>query len=220
MLKWAWFVAFVGFTDGLTLKIPHFPEQFSARIRVKSPCKSVKGDYPPCERLSRVFYDFPNQRATVNWVIDFEDHNTTIVKRFDLGREYEVRRICTEMRCKLVCHRTPLGPSSKLERPAAVTDQNTKQSHYFPGSNGMAPYVKWNITHEDVWGVLKTDLNGLPLQIEGEHVTYMIDEFKTGAPHPSRFVLPHAWEPKSICGDAPNPIGIGYQHVLHHFVRI
>eukprot|EP01006_Ploeotia_vitrea_P013583 TRINITY_DN35469_c0_g1_i1.p1 TRINITY_DN35469_c0_g1~~TRINITY_DN35469_c0_g1_i1.p1 ORF type:complete len:340 (-),score=35.00 TRINITY_DN35469_c0_g1_i1:152-1171(-) len=268
-------------TPDTEFEIPQFPTQFSAKIRMKAK-NCDPSTYPLCERVLRVYYDLSHQRAVVKWSKNIESVNSTIIKRYDLGREYELKYVCPSSSkqhpsalakentaantdgastantdlpnkgCKWVCsrmelhddvvdyvpdseytippcenqHETPSGiqrcsTKPSLVPPPILNAENTQLSSTGTHKIGGVECIQWVITlnGESAYYCV-TPTNHNPVKLETDTMIYLVENYISGPPQEPRFVIPHHVDPKVTCVPNSHSVGLPYQHVLHHFIRI
>jgi hypothetical protein len=83
---------------------PHFPRVFSASLEVTTKHLNKSNVYPPAWRTVEVDYDFVQKRARAYVQTSYEKrqktNGTTTLRRYDLGKEWEIAQFGKEMVCK------------------------------------------------------------------------------------------------------------------------
>jgi hypothetical protein len=83
---------------------PHFPRVFSASLEVTTKHLNKSNVYPPAWRTIDVDYDFVHKRARAYVQTSYEKrqktNGTTTLRRYDLGKEWEIAQFGKEMVCK------------------------------------------------------------------------------------------------------------------------
>lgn len=83
---------------------PHFPRVFSASLEVTTKHLDKANVYPPAWRTIEVDYDFIQKRARAYVQTSYEKrqktNGTTTLRRYDLGKEWEIAQFGKEMVCK------------------------------------------------------------------------------------------------------------------------
>uniref|UniRef100_A0A7S1IXT0 Uncharacterized protein n=1 Tax=Eutreptiella gymnastica TaxID=73025 RepID=A0A7S1IXT0_9EUGL len=208
---------------------PQFPTHFSATIRLKT-TNCEDGDYPPCERIAHVAYNQPSQCAAVRWTKGWEEGvEETYIKRYDLGREYELKTVCIPtrqggVRCEDTCTRVHMKSSPQMLAPVLLTSNNSKAYGYeadmatgsLEGGN-----MHWQLNIDGMEFMYIVNQKGEPVELRGDFMTWVFEDFKSEESLASKFVVPHKWNPtKGGCQLQEGNVGFPYQHVLHHFIRI
>ena len=83
---------------------PHFPRAFSASLEVTTKHLNKSNVSPPAWRTVEVDYDFVQKRARAYVQTSYEKrqktNGTTTLRRYDLGKEWEIAQFGKEMVCK------------------------------------------------------------------------------------------------------------------------
>ena len=213
--------------DGTAVPYPQFPDQFSATIRLTVLNCDDPTAYPPCERVAKVHYDLAAQQAAVHWAKGFEeDVWQTYIKRYDLGREYELKEVCIDDRsggkfCEEQCSRADMHGSPELAPPPVLDEHNVELAGVDVESAGNTlKNVHWKLNVEGAQLVYTVNVTGHPVSLLGEYMRWDVENFHGGPPHASKFVVPNSWKPMEKCQRQEGNVGYPYQHVFFHFIRI
>eukprot|EP00754_Rhynchopus_humris_P035015 Rhum_TRINITY_DN16590_c0_g1::Rhum_TRINITY_DN16590_c0_g1_i1::g.163743::m.163743 len=192
-----------------------FPRQFTAHVSVLATgCQARKQKladegkevpvYPPCVREAKVAFDSVAKRARLQWTVDWEPVNRTYIRRYDLGREYELKTVCFD---------------DDVTPPAGGGDEDERR----PSDAATAPAE----TCESLCARSELDeriLMPMPAYFyeEGEKLPETITfetaynvwtavDIVAGPPDAALFVVPHHFEPETNC----KVVGQGFSYV--HF---
>eukprot|EP00759_Apiculatamorpha_spiralis_P027909 PhF_6_TR30560/c0_g1_i1/m.44892 len=204
---------------------PPPPSQAQMYIEIESLQIPKKSTYPPRKRIVFVAWDLAGKRSRVQWVRGYEDIDHTIIRRLDLGREYELMNICnppnatvstTTTSCIKTCKRSeiivPSSSRSVLEVDPAWEELDATTTTSSPEGTGDATY-----THQ-LLGDTYVEMKSLRTPT----MVYRILNVTIGTPpDESLFLVPHAWKPKEGgCKSVPRNVGFPTQHVFGHYWRL
>eukprot|EP01060_Flectonema_neradi_P009782 TRINITY_DN16981_c0_g1_i1.p1 TRINITY_DN16981_c0_g1~~TRINITY_DN16981_c0_g1_i1.p1 ORF type:complete len:217 (+),score=23.93 TRINITY_DN16981_c0_g1_i1:33-653(+) len=181
--------------------IPTIPDVFHAKIIITSLICDTSKTYPPCERQAEVSFDKNEGRSRVLWLKDFEDTNRTYIRRHDLGREYELRNVCTEGNiCEKKCVR------GELKHPIKDVPDLSK---FVSDDQSMCSSTPNEIALTNGLIITVDPATNFVTFVKTKTMTWSI-HYLPEPPSESHFYVPHSYRPKQLCNEQPNKSGFPY----------